>query len=565
MQKTRRIVVMAALAGVTFNGFPLVAEAATTVDLIPIGSYNGGGATAAGRSEIVAFDPVSKKAFTTNDAGSLTQIDIIDLTNPAAPVAAGTFDLSPYGASVQSVATRNGIVAAAVAPIDPVAAKGSVVFFSTAGVFLANVQAGYLPDAITFTPDGAKLLSADEGQPGCSGATVIDVPGSVTVIDAATFTASTASFNASHVVPGVRVNLPTPDADELEPEYIAVSSDSTTAYVTLQENNAIATVNIATATVSSVGPMPTKDHSLAGRGLDPSDQDSATNTAVIGIATRPIAGMPMPDGIARLERGGSTYLLTANEGDGREYGTCFSRDDVRLSTLTLDSTTYPTGTVLKGNGPNGAGRLRVSRTDGNTDADPATEQIYSFGTRSMGIYLPNGTQVGDTGDSLEQYIATNYPAAFNSDSEGGAFDSRSPNKGPEPESVVVANLGGTDVAFVGLERIGGVAVYDLTSLANPLLVEYSNPKLEAGVQPGDNDGAPEGMAFVSATDSPSGIPLLLVSNEVSGTTTIYEVRFTSSPPAVVPEAPLVALLSLSALGLFGLGMARNRRTTQLAV
>ena len=551
----------AAVAGLVLGGPAGGAGAAGTVDLVSIGSYAGSGATAAGRSEIVAFDPATKRAFTTNDAGTLTQIDIVDLTNPAAPVVLAPFDLSPYGASVQSVATRNGIVAAAVAPADPVAAKGSVVFFTTAGGFLANVPAGYLPDAISFTPDGTRVLTADEGQPGCSGATVIDVPGSVTIIDVATFTPATAAFTAAHVVPGVRVNLPTADADELEPEYIAISSDSSTAYVSLQENNAIATIDIATATVSSVGAMPSKDHGLVGKGLDPSDQDSATNGTAIAIVNRPLRGMPMPDGIARLERGATTYLLTANEGDAREYGSCFARDDVRVSSLTLDATAFPTGATLKASGPNGIGRLRVSRTDGNVDADADVDQLFSFGTRSMGIYLPDGTQVGDTGDSLEQYIAATYPASFNTDSEGGAFDTRSPNKGPEPESVLVASVGGVDLAFLGLERIGGVAVYDLTDVSAPTLVEYANPTLEPGVQPGDGDGAPEGLAFVSATESPTGVPLLLVANEVSGTTTIYEVRASAVPPAEIPEAPIALLLPLTGIGVAALVIRRRRSIT----
>lgn len=519
---------MAAAAAVT--GLPQPAWAAAAVDLVPVGSYAGSGATALARSEIVAFDPASRRAFTTNDGGSLTQIDIADLSNPAAPVLVATFDLSPYGDTVQSVATRNGVVAAAVAPADPLA-KGAVVLFTTAGSLLGAVPTGYLPDSVTFTPDGTKVLSADEGQPSCSGSTVVDVPGSVTIIDVASLTSSTATFTAADVVPGVRVNLPTPDADELEPEYIAISPDSRTAYVTLQENNAIATVDIATADVTSVAPLGAKDHNVAGQGLDPSDRDNAAGTGgVIAIVNRPVLGLPMPDGIASLTQGATTYLLTANEGDAREYPPCFGRDDERLSSRTLDPSAFPNATTLKGNGPEGIGRLRVSRTDGDLGGDGDLDQLYSFGTRSMSVFLPDGTLVADTGDELEQTVKALYPAAFNSDGEGGGFDSRSPNKGPEPESVVVGQVGGVDLAFLGLERIGGVAVYDVSNPADPTLVDYANPKLEPGAQPGDGDAAPEGLAFVKASDSPNGIPLLLVANEVSGNTTIYEVR-TLAPPA----------------------------------
>lgn len=564
MRISRRLLASLAVGGVAAGSLTLTAPAgaAATITLDPIGST---GALGAGAAEIVAFDPVTKRAFVTNDSGTLTRIDVWDLTNPAAPASAGSFDLSPYGTSVQSVAVRNGKVAAAVAPT-AYNAKGRVVVFTASTLtLLGTAEVGYLPDGIAFTPDGTKVVTADEGQPGCNGAIVDDVPGSVSIVDVSgagpVFPVAQATFNASHLVPGLRTNLTVPASpNDIEPEYVVVSPDGSTAYVSLQENNAIATIAIASASVTAIGVLPNKDHSLPGRGLDPSDRDSAANGAAINIVNRPLRGMPMPDGVATFTIGTTTYLATANEGDGREYPSCFTRDDPRLSAIDLDNAVFgATEAILKGDGPNGMGRLRVSRTDGDLGNDGDIDVIHAFGTRSMGIYLPDGTQVGDTGDTLEQYIAATYPAAFNTDAEGATFDQRSPNKGPEPEAVVVATINGTAYAFLALERMGGIATFDLSNPATPVLADYVNPKLEPAVQPGDGDGGPEGLAFVAAADSPTGKPLLLVANEISGSTTVYEITQTPDPTIVIPEVPMAVLLPLSALALAGGAVVVLRR------
>ncbi|MGQ0678300.1 MAG: choice-of-anchor I family protein [Actinomycetota bacterium] len=499
------------------------------IHLEPVGTINASIGTAGG-AEIVAFDPASKRAFTSNGAGN--RIDVIDLTDPSAPALLAPIDLASLGSDVQSVAAQDGIVAAVLKPLSahPTQDPGKVAFFNSAGQFLRQATVGSLPDAVTFTEDGRHVLVANEGEPRCSGSVTADNPeGSISIVNVATGAVRTADFKQFNRLRsyltgiGVRLNWPGATvAQDLEPEYIATKGNL--AWVSLQENNAIAIVNIATARVLVITPLGSKRHDVAGQGLDPSDRDSASNGKSVAIVERPVDGLYMPDGIAVTS---SALLVTANEGDARDYS-CFS-DESRVSALgsALDPADY-SGAIL-GNGPAGMGRLTVSRTDGDLDGDGKIDRLKAFGARSFSIRNAAGTLLYDSGDRLEQLFAQD-PALrpfFNSDGESNdpasAQDSRSDNKGPEPESVVVGTVAGKELAFIGLERVGGVAVFDLTNPFNPAFVDYANPRIE-GPSILTTDRAPEGLKFVPASQSPNGVPLLLVANEVSGNTRIYEVR-----------------------------------------
>lgn len=179
------------------------------------------------------------------------------------------------------------------------------------------------------------------------------------------------------------------------------------------------------------------------------------------------------------------------------------------------------------------------------------DSLYSYGARSMSIWDENGMQVWDSGSQFEKFIANqittrtgksctitdgaatvNCATYFNSGhDEGGAFDSRSDAKGPEPEGLTVGTIGDKTFAFIGFERFGGVAVYDITDPKNPTLEDYLNTRTEWASDPETNlaaagDLGPEGLAFVAAADAPNGKPLLLVGNEVSGTTVVYQLNLT---------------------------------------
>jgi hypothetical protein len=307
-------------------------------------------------------------------------------------------------------------------------------------------------------------------------------------------------------------------AQDLEPEYIAVSPDGQVAYVTCQENNAIVVIDIAKAKALDILPLGYKDWSQSK--LDASDKDDAIN-----IQAWPVFGMYEPDAIAAYDVAGITYLVTANEGDSRDYDG-FS-EEARVSDLLLDPTAFPTAADLQKKGK--LGRLNVTTTLGDYDGDGDFDALYTLGGRSFSIWQVAGglTQVYDSGDDLEQITAVAFPDDFNSDNaENDSFDNRSDNKGPEPEGVTLGVMGGKTYAFIGLERIGGVMVYDVTDPFAPVFEDYLNTRDFSGDPAAGTAGdlGPEGLEFVPAAASPTGKPLLIVAYEVSGSVAIFEIE-----------------------------------------
>lgn len=487
-----------------------------SVTLTPIGTY-ATGAWDEGASEIVAHDPGTQRVFVVNaDAGT---IDVLDISDPTQPTLVDT--LQAPGAN--SVAVSQRLVAVA-EQAENRQAPGTVALFDLGSLELLNtVTVGALPDMVTFTHNGQYALVAGEGEPEgyCDGQ--VDPDGTVAVIDvrrgaerASVRIADFVGFNDRYddlVAAGVRLTGPGASvAQDVEPEYITTDRRGHTAWVSLQENNALAVVDIRSATVTDILPLGTKDHSLAGNALDPSDKDDA-----IAIAPWPVVGTPMPDGIASYAHRGQDYVLTANEGDAREYD-CWV-DESRLADLTLDPGVFADAARLRDD--EALGRLTVTTTAARSDA--GYTQIQSFGARSMSIYTAGGDLVWDSGDTLERMVAAVDPEHFNADED--EFDKRSDNKGPEPEGVVVGKVDGRTLAFVGTERTSGIAVFDVSDPASPTAATYAiNRDYSVAVDaPGAGDVGPEGLAFISADDSPTGMPLLVVGNEVSGTTTIWSV------------------------------------------
>jgi hypothetical protein len=241
----------------------------------------------------------------------------------------------------------------------------------------------------------------------------------------------------------------------------------------------------------------------------------ASTDGRINIRTWPVLGMYQPDSIASYRVNGETYLVMANEGDARDY-TGFA-EERRAGALTLDATSFAGHDVT--DGPDGLrhndnlGRLTVTNTLGNADAE--FEKLYAFGARSFSIRNTAGELVYDSGDELEQRTAALVPTLFNSQGDAGTFDTRSDNKGPEPEGLAIGNVSGRTYAFIGLERTGGVMAYDISDPTAPTFATYINTA--------PTDRAPEGLFFIKEKDSPNGKPLLVVSHEVSNTVTIFEV------------------------------------------
>ena len=598
MKRTKKFSVRKVLAGsiasitaatIFFGAHPTLAApptATSTLDLIPLGTYNGLGGLAA--SEIVAFDSASKQLFINN--GALNRIDIVDIENPATPTLVRSVDMGVYGRGVQSVTVGNGIVAAAVdvAPVvssdgRQTASNGIVVLMDTTGRVLRTVGVGTLPDHVSFTPDKKTILVAGEGEPICSlenGSTtpleakdptlVSDANGTVSLIDvsngATSATVTTLDFSAFNktdlLAENVRVYFPgSSAAQDLEPEYITTNAAGTRAYVTLQEANAIAIVDLVNKTILDVTSLGYKDWGAAGLLIDTSDRDNQALTGASmnlqSYAGVPLKGMYLPDTIASMQKGGETYLLTANEGDDREW-TCFA-EKVRAGDASL-STNWSTGTVSSLLNTNA--KLARMNTTNVFPTKAAFDAIYTYGGRSFSIWNSSGELVWDSGSQLEEIIARDYPTAFNSDSsdsaasallmvqgQAGRMDGRSDDKGPEPEALAVGTIGAQTFAFVGLERMGGIMVYDVSNPAAPSFVRYKNAALEGlalnpanNSTPGSYDVSPEGMVFVPAAASPNAKPMLIVANELSGTTTMYEVRV-ANPTSAPTDAPAAATLT----------------------
>lgn len=511
-----------------------VAEELTpsTITLQKIGGFDG---AVLGAAEITAYDPQSKRLFVVNGANNT--VDVLDISDPTKPNKVGSISGAPFGAGINSVAVHEGLVALAIEAA-PKTAPGRVAFFRASNLeLMSSVVVGALPDMVTFTPDGRRLLVANEGEPNSYGLPdSVDPEGSISIItinDGRNPTVATAGFTAYNSRAdelrrlGVRLYGPNATvAQDLEPEYIAVSEDSKTAYVTLQENNAIAIVDIEAARVIDIRPLGFKDHMAAGMGLDASDEDGGTNTntgtPAIKIANYPVKGMYLPDGIASYSVNGVTYLVTANEGDARADWPGFN-EETRVRTHCdkgLDPTVFPDAAnlILDSN----LGRLRITATpnggsNGKNAAGLCTE-LYSFGARSFSIWDTSFKRIYDSGDEFERRTQSLTQAAFNTSHDNNTLDSRSPSKGPEPEGVVVGKFGRKSIAFIGLERVGGVMAYDVTDPSKPVFLTYFNSR--SGLS---GDRGPEGLTLIPASRSPNGKPLLVIGNEVSGTTAIVQI------------------------------------------
>ena len=509
------------------------------VKLSPIGSYEAGvmGKSAA---EIVAYHAASQRILTVNAQSG--KVDILDASDPANPNKVAS--VSAGGdKEINSVAVRpDGLAIAAVQQADKTENGEALLFDAASGDELGRVPLGALPDNVHITKDGAYALTANEGEPsdeltadGTEYAkdpegtvSVISLPDGVQAPSAADV--RTADFRAfdgpdAELDPSIRVFGPEnhhnkPSLD-FEPEYI--SSADGKAYVTLQENNAIGVVDIASATVEKVLPAHIADHSVVP--LDPSNKDGEAK-----LRTIPVHGLSMPDSIGAFQTNGQTYFATANEGDARDWGGY--TDEVKLKELVeegqvCDSVDLPEGIEDK----KYAGNLKLSNASGWNEEKGCFDGLYSFGSRSFSIYDAEGNVVFDSGSDFEEITKDIEGLNFNADNEDPDFDDRSNNKGPEPEALTIGSVGDRTYAFIGMERVGGIFVYDVTDPAQAEFVTYTNNRDFTVDYDEDNvaatslagDLGPEGLTFVSKEDSPTADALLIAGNEVSGTTTVFSV------------------------------------------
>jgi len=481
-------------------------------------SNNGNSST-----EIVVHDPATQRLFTIS---SLTDVfDIIDFSNPLIPTVIKTVDMKPYG-GITSIAVKNGLLAVASPNINDAQQNGSVVFFDINGNYIKQVTVGVLPDMVAFTPDGKKVLTANEGEP--NDAYTVDPEGSISIIDISAgisnvsqsnvTTLSFAPFNGQEatlaLTGGRKVKSTSTLAQDLEPEYITISSDSRKAWVSCQENNAIVEVNLVNNTLGNIWGLGKKDMSLPGNGFDASD-----NNGEVLIANWPVKAYYNPDAMASFKVGNTTYLVTANEGDEKDLGGFSERTTVGANGYVLDSTIFPNASILKAS--HNLGRFRVTNVNGNNDGDSEFEEINALGARSFAIFNADSKQiVYDSGDQFERFIAENYPLIFNADNEANGAKVRSRAKGPEPEGVTLGTIGGQTFAFITLERTGGVMVYNVTDPNNVTFTDYKHSRMTSAY---GGDNGPEGITYIAPQNSATGKGYVVVANEISGTLSMYEV------------------------------------------
>lgn len=452
-----------------------------------------------GAAEISTYDETTKKLFTVNN--SLTnQIDVIDLNDPTNPKKLTSIDLSIYNGASNSVSTYGGKLAVALESKIDKQANGKVLVFNTTNYsVIKEIAVGALPDMVTFSPDGKYIMAANEGEPNDDYSK--DPNGTISIIDLTdNYAVTTLDFSAfssqlsTLKTGGFRISNPTSNfAADIEPEYVTISSDSKTAWVTLQENNGVAKVDLISKKITGVFPLGFKDFNSAASAIDISDKD-----AVVAFNSWNVKGMYMPDAIANYTVNGTTYFITANEGDAREYKA--NKDVKRFKDCSLDATIFPDAVTIKADAK--MGRLNLVSTMGDKDGDGDFDELVSFGARSFTIWNGNnGSLVFDSKNDLDK----------RSNDFGTYDDGRSDDKGAEPEAVVVARMGNKDILFVGLERADTVMIYDVT---NPVSPQYLQ-----SIKTGD---APEGLLYIPASKSPTKRSLIAVSCEGNGTIKFYQ-------------------------------------------
>jgi hypothetical protein len=517
-------------------------ENASRISMEVIGRYNSG-VYDESAAEIVDYHAATQRAFIVN--ANNQKVDVLDLSGLTDQVAANPITLNNVPLletlSVQDDVTGvalgaanslsiHGDLMAVAIENDNKQGNGVIAFYDISGSsieFIQSVTVGALPDMVTFSPDGQWVLVANEGEPNDD--YTVDPEGSVSLIavnnGVPATTATTLDFTAfnaggaraAELDDAVRVFGPGASvAMDLEPEYITVSADSQSAFVALQEANALAEIDLTTQSITAIHALGTKDYGLASNQIDASDKDDAVNFA----SYEGVVGMYQPDGITSMsfssQLGDAVMVMTANEGDSRDYDG-YSEEE-RADDLVSDNL-LDANNAQYANAQDDAilGRLKVTTATGDTDGDGDIDVIHNYGARSFSIWN-QGKQVFDSHADFGKITAGRLGLDFN------GVDGRSDDKGGEPEAITLGTIDERTYAFVGLERTSGIFIYDVTNPYGVQFVDYIENIDRTQPEGSEGDVAPEGMKFISADNSPTGKPLLVVANEVSGTTTVYQIQ-----------------------------------------
>jgi hypothetical protein len=540
------LAVITASALVSAGQLPALANEAT-VKVTEVSSISSGAGE--GSAEIAAFHAGSKRIFATN--GVKNSIDVFDISDVANPKKIESISLERYGNDITSVAAGRDVVVAAVLVTEsfsatgvPTTPNGKIVVFDTNGTFLSATDVlGVLPDSVTFAPDGTTALVAIEGQPVCAKddpattekestdySKASDPVGGVSVVDLTDPTAPVVRFAgfekfsvAQMRAKGIAVSAVVNDVSkDFEPEFVT-ATDNKTAYVTIQEANAIGKLNIKTATFESVSRA--FEGNLSKVARDTSDKDSGAGPRTY----KNVVAASQPDAIAGFKFGWGNYYLTANEGDAREY-TCLN-DDLRAASLKVDPRRFPDWKAMSAT--TALGRAKVNPNIGDRDGDGDIDTIHLRGANSTTMYH-NGAIVWDSADLLDQIQTSAFGVANINGSHSLSADKstmnyvgqdRSDDKGSEPEGVAVGMVGERRIAILGLERMTALVVFDITDPRAPVFQEWLQ-MLPTKATPAKDvkHWSPEGIVFVPADKSPSGKALIITSYELSGSLSIHEIE-----------------------------------------
>jgi hypothetical protein len=556
-----------------------------------VGSHASGDDFDTSSAEIVSFDKSSDKLYVVN---SLSQaIDVLSFDEQGKPITHGKIDLTSAGknagitlGAANSVVAKNGLVAIAIEN-NHKQSNGIIALYNSADLSLINTYpAGALPDMVTMTEDGLKIIAANEGEP--SGDYTNDPEGSVTIIDIAQGTSTEQAvvtqirfdqFNAGQARHSElnNVRLPAPKgasvAQDLEPEYIAITKKNK-AVISLQENNAFAVIDLATNTIEKIQGLGVKSWSSISDGGQGYQLDLTNKDGEFTLHSYPqLVGYYMPDSIAAFTIDGKDFIISANEGDGREYIYDATQKNCDAASHQWDGDDYAVGGddensdeyankvddcisyTDEGRGKDlnvdplhplmdasvygdkiitnkkALGRIKVLMDNPNIGA---SESVPTFGARSFSIWNEQGVQVFDSG-SLLSNIA-NDSENFNASNDSQKSDDRSDDKGVEPEAIEVAVINGSTLGFVGLERQGGVAAYDLSNPSAPVFLDYINNRnftenvctvvdeggecANKNYNPAAGDLGPESIEYFYRNNQ----HYIAVGNEVSGTTTVFKLN-----------------------------------------
>mmetsp|Transcript_87956 Transcript_87956/g.249112 ORF Transcript_87956/g.249112 Transcript_87956/m.249112 type:complete len:698 (-) Transcript_87956:318-2411(-) len=515
-----------------------------------------------GAAEQMAYDPANKYAYTLSEQGV---VHVIDYDDASSPQVLSSYVVDLDGSTLTDVEVCGqmlfvGVVASTKTDNGMVKVYSTVLRSSPAApALLQSVTVGPLPDMLLASPDCTILAVANEGEGSDSSGTLVDPEGSVSLVDLSDFSVSTVSLStgatdAELEASGVHLPLSlnameyfddygaasadlnwtsaraayTP-ATQLEPEYLAWSSDGSKLYVNLQENSALATVLVAdgVGTVDSIEAYGLKDWSSSGgtEGIDTVEDGACTLEFKPGFKT-----MRMPDAIAIAEVDGTPYIFTADEGDDKEYDNFEEKQKFKdvLEDGATFSSDFPGFNASGSQGMAdaftnfGDTKMRITigsaGVDYSTPSAPTFKGAVGFGGRGISIYDVSGaiSRVWDSGSSFEKEQCAAYPWAHNaiqdeefssvwgvlynsSDDDmrelldemndpdeagcdddgsgqagacplGQTVDERSLKDGAGPEAIVLGVACGRLLAVTATEKQGTAFVYDVTDPTQPSLL-----------------------------------------------------------------------------------------------